>query len=114
MKQMYKAGTFLVLGSLILTACGGGDDRVTFDGQVFRASASAVDKRVSRDLFDATVRDVGVSLDGAKEAGRYEGIKYCIENFGSSDIEWTVGPDSEAAQLVIRDNTLTLRGRCTP
>ncbi|MCV6584939.1 MAG: hypothetical protein OIF47_05355 [Marinibacterium sp.] len=107
----------VMIGCLALGACRGGlggPDPVSFDGRTFRASASAVDKRASRALFDVRVRDAAASIDGAREAGRYEGIKYCIHNFGTSDIIWTRGPDDEASKLVVQDGTLTFQGRCTP
>ncbi len=98
---------------LTLTACAGQRERqVAFDGHVFKAKASAVDKAVSRADFTATVSGVSKSLEGAREAGRYEGTKYCIVNYGSSRINWAVGPDTAPAQLRVVDDSLTFAGRC--
>jgi hypothetical protein len=88
------------------------DDRILFDGQAFRAKAKVVDKKVSPADFSVVVNGVSASLDGAREAGRYEGTKFCIENFGSSRIEWKVGPDTEPQQLQISDDKLTFAGTC--
>ena len=41
------------------------------------------------------VNGVSASLDGAREAGRHEGTKFCIDAFGTSKINWKVGPDTE-------------------
>ncbi|WP_146344767.1 hypothetical protein [Falsiphaeobacter marinintestinus] len=87
-------------------------DRVAFDGIEFKTKAAATDKKVSRENFTVTVKRALQSLEGAKEAGRYEGIKYCIATFGSSKIVWTSGPDVENNQLVLDGDTLILQGIC--
>ncbi len=98
----------------ILSGCGAksSNNRVLFDGIYFRANARSVDKRASPADFTVTVNGVGASLDGAREAGRYEGIRFCIRNFGSSKIEWKVGPDSEPQTLRIENDKLTFAGKC--
>jgi len=98
---------------MILGACAiKSSDRVLFDGHAFRAKAKVVDKKVSRADFTVTVNGVSASLDGAREAGRYEGTRYCIENYGTSRIKWKVGPDTEPQNLRITDNALTFAGTC--
>lgn len=110
----------LCLGALFLTAgCERNTDRLfahEADGQTvfFRATASAVDRRTSRADFTVTVRDVSQSLAGAREAGRFEGTKYCIANFGNSRIRWSVGPDTAPEHLRIVDDRLSFAGRCDP
>jgi len=106
-------GALVVL--LIVSACGivtPSADRVTFDGKAFRAKAKQVDKKASPTEFTVVVNGVSASLDGAREAGRYEGIKFCISNFGSSRINWKVGPDTEPQNLRISDDKLTFAGTC--
>ena len=61
-----------------------------------------------------SVGPASASLEGAREAGRYEAIRYCIDNFGSSDITWIAGPDAEDGTLTIANDRLQLRGTCTP
>ncbi|MEW9919163.1 hypothetical protein AB2B41_06090 [Marimonas sp. MJW-29] len=95
---------------VLLAGCTDSKNRIAFDGQYFRAKASKVDN--TRHAFTVRVRDVSRSLDGAIAAGRHEGISYCVNNFGSSDIEWTVGPDTPPEQLQITDNTLVFQGVC--
>lgn len=99
----------------LVTACGtitSSSDRVLFEGKFFRAKAKAVDKKKMPTDFTVVVNGVSSSLDGAREAGRYEGIKYCIQNFGSSRIAWKVGPDTEPQQLQISDDKLSFAGTC--
>ena len=99
----------------LLAACGDkplGSNKVEFDGEYFRAKARVVDKKVSPTDFTVVVRGVSATLDGAREAGRYEGIKFCVQNFGSSRIDWKVGPDTEPQELDISDDILTFSGTC--
>ncbi|WP_371688496.1 hypothetical protein [Ruegeria sp. EL01] len=115
MNKVVLTGATLVSACLMVSACGlfrPSDDRILFDGQSFRAKAKVVDKKVSPANFTVVINGVSASLDGAREAGRYEGTKFCIENFGSSRIEWKVGPDTEPQQLQISDDKLTFAGTC--
>lgn len=105
--------TLLLIAAFVLTGCSERRaDRITFDGQLFRASAKKIDKR--RLDFEVVVRPVSASLEGAREAGRYEATRYCIGNFGTSDVEWVDGPDAEDGTLLVSNDRLTLRGTCAP
>lgn len=106
----------LCLGALLLTAgCQTRENRlVPFDGFRYKAKAAAVDKKVTRADFTVTVWAVSQSLTGARAAGGYEGTKYCIKEYGSSRIEWIVGPDTPPENYRIVDDTLTFSGKCDP
>ncbi|KIC42088.1 hypothetical protein RA27_01390 [Ruegeria sp. ANG-R] len=113
-KHTYVTAMILA-GSLLVTACGNAPSkatRVAFDGVFFRASAKHVNKKAAPTEFTVTVNGVSQSLDGAREAGRYEGIKFCIDNFGSSRIAWKVGPDTEPQKLRIENDKLNFAGTC--
>lgn len=99
-----------VAAALLLTGCENNDDRIAFDGQFFRTKVSKVDKQL--DVFTVNIRDVSRSLDGARQAGHHAGVEWCVENFGSSDIEWSVGPDTPPEQLQIVDDRLNFSGVC--
>ncbi|MFD3189290.1 hypothetical protein ACFMPD_03315 [Sedimentitalea sp. HM32M-2] len=100
---------------IVVAGCSGRDaNAVAFDGVVFKAKTAAVDKKVSRADFTATIFDVSRSLDGARQAAGYEGTKYCIENYGTSVIDWSVGPETEPGRLQVADDAITFRGRCDP
>ena len=105
-----RAGLLLLAGFLALTACTKTQDRVFFDGQYFRTKA----KHTSDDRQSFTVRVPRITkgLAAAREAGRYEGTRYCVENFGTSEIAWVNGPDADEAALRINGTTLLLDGRC--
>lgn len=86
--------------------------RVLFGGHYFPTKAAALDKKTSLADFSVRINDVSQSVDDAREAGRFAGTRYCINNFGSSKIDWKVGPDSDASQLRVSDDKLTFNGTC--
>ena len=98
----------IVLASV--AACGQESRRPAFDGKFFRASASK--NGDSRADFAVKVRPVSASLEGAIEAGRYEATRYCVKLFGTSDIDWAVGPDQDPETLVVANDTLNFSGVC--
>lgn len=112
--EMMKVGFISAVALLALTACGGSgggfSEDITFDGQSYRTKLST--ERGSRDEFIVTARPVSASLEGAREAARYEATSYCVNTYGSSAIRWTVGPDSPDEVLPISEDTLTLQGTC--
>ncbi|MCY4153548.1 MAG: hypothetical protein OXE94_15135 [Aestuariivita sp.] len=91
--------------------CANEEDRTRFDGHYFRTNAAAVD-RSDRRQFEVTVRNATASLVGAKEAGEYEAIRYCIEAYGTSDIKWLGGDDLETIEKEVVNDRLTLVGTC--
>ncbi len=91
--------------------CANDDDRTRFDGHYFRTKAVAVD-RSDRRQFEVTVRNASASLVGAKEAGEYEAIRYCIAAYGTSDIEWIGGDDLETIEVEVVNDRLTIVGTC--
>ncbi|WP_028091899.1 hypothetical protein [Pseudodonghicola xiamenensis] len=101
-----------LLGVLAVSACTAKEKRVAFDGIYFRTKAKAVDRRVTVADFRVEVKDAQRSLDAARQAGAYAGTRYCIENYGSSQIVWSNGPKAEAAKLVFDRDTLILNGVC--
>lgn len=104
--------TALICGSMIglLAGCSDPDKQVLFDGQQFNGRLKA-DKEDKRN-FVASAGPVSQSLDGAREAARFEGTTYCIRRYGRSDIEWVASPEAEATALNIVEDVLTVQGRC--
>ncbi len=88
--------------------------RVAFDGIAFRSKTAAVDKKVTRAEFAVEVRDAAQSINAARRAGHYEGIKYCIAEYGTSDITWVSDPLDPEAQLTMSGPDLLLQGTCQP
>jgi len=115
----YRRRTGLVLTAVALIAVAAScnkreDKQFPFDGHYYKVKSSTVDKKATLADFTVTISQVSQSLDGAREAGGYEGTRYCIKYFGSSTIDWTVGPETEPQNLTIADDTLTFAGRCNP
>lgn len=106
--------TFMMIALLVLSACVGAGraDRATFDGQSFRTTSKKLDNR--RLNFEVSVRPVSASTEGAILAGRFEATRYCVGNFGTSDVEWTSGPDAEGGQLTVSRDRLVVTGACAP
>lgn len=110
-----KRTVLLLTLAVALAACGNNraEDRILFDGVDFRMKARTIDRN---DLagFTVEVRPVSASLEGARAAGEYEGIRYCIENYGNSRIKWETGPETDPETLAIENDTLVFKGRCDP
>ena len=108
--MMMRSVIFCVMAGVLVAGCTAREDRILFDGQYFRAKASK--DRDDRRIFTATVKPVSASVEGAREAGRYEGIKYCISEYGTSDIQWVAGPDAEPQTWTLDGDTAVFKGIC--
>ena len=84
------------------------ENKIVFDGYNF--SSKLTPNKSDDRLFDLTVRRANRSLSGAREAGRYAATKFCIKNFGTSDIKWVLDPDDESIGLT--GKVLKLSGQC--
>lgn len=84
---------------------------ITFDGHAFRGHAKG-DRGKEPVHFVATVRGVSKSMDGAVQAAEYQGIRHCLAHYGTSSIDWDVGPDTPRDALVTENDTLTFMGTC--
>lgn len=101
-----------LLAGAALTACGANNsDRVLFNGVYYKAKAKPVSKD-DRARFSVKVPRVDRGFDGALAAGAHEATRYCIENFGTSDIEWYQGPEGEQGTIPVSGNTVTFTGKC--
>lgn len=106
-----KYGAIALIGAVVMLAgCKSASDRILFDGKYFPTKVSKVDKQ--RDQILVTVKEVAQSPEGALAAGRFAAVSYCVGTYGSSDIEWAVGPDTNPGQIRIVNNTMTFRGTC--
>ena len=102
----------LLAATLVLTACNRRKkDDVSFEGFYFKSRAEKVSKE-ERDHFVAEVLNANQSLDGAREAGRHAGVSYCIKEYGTSTIDWVIGPDAES--IIPVDDRIKLEGYCRP
>ena len=97
------------LSSLLLLGCSAriNENRVPFDGVLFNAKLKVGENKKA---FEVIVPRSHRSLSGAKEAGRYEAIIYCVNKFGTSDIIWDVSPDD--VLKVVSNGSIFIRGNC--
>mgnify|MGYP003134188613 CR=1 FL=1 len=103
--------TILIVTALALAAgCTSAEDRVLFDGYYFPIKVRKVEGQ--RDHITIEVRDAARSIEGAREAGRYAAVSYCVGTYGSSDIQWIAGPDTLPERLRLVDGALRLEGIC--
>lgn len=100
----------LMVMAAVVAGCTDNKNRLSFDGQFYRVKVAKVDRQ--RDVFTVTVRDVSQSLVGARGAALHAGNSYCVENYGSSDIAWAVGPETPDGELRIVDDRLVYQGIC--
>lgn len=108
-KSLRMGSVFLAVAAVSACSSDSRDD-ISFDGQYFRTKIAKVEDDWER--FEISVSPVSASLEGAREAGRYEGVRYCVQNFGTSVIDWVSGPDAEVGTLTISDDKLLLSGTC--
>ena len=108
---MMRSLMITCLALLMLGGCTERAKRVYFDGKLYPTREKAVSKD-DRAAFVVTVRKASQGIDGAREAGRHGGSKYCIKNFGTSQIDWERGPDDPAETLQFSNSNLVLNGRC--
>ena len=112
-RRHLRALATIVVASTLVAACSGNIrnvNAVKFDGHYFAGRASK--NSAVPHGFSVRIRNAAKSIAGAREAARYEATIYCIQQFGTSDIIWSIGPDDEAISLSNR--SLTLAGRCDP
>jgi hypothetical protein len=119
MMRRARLGVALVGAVALMAGCANMRDKlsntekVTFDGFYFVSTVDRLDRK-ERAQFKVYVRNPQQSLEGAREAGRYEAVKYCIEEFGTSRIKWITGPDVEDGALVYDRDRLMFEGVCNP
>jgi len=94
-----------------LSACSPRAERLLFDGSYYPVKERGISKE-DRNAFEVSVRRADQGLDGARAAGLHGGVKYCIKNFGTSEIDWARGPLDEEETLQISNGNLVFQGRC--
>ncbi|MEM6308952.1 MAG: hypothetical protein AAF754_02790 [Pseudomonadota bacterium] len=81
-----------------------------FDDVIFKASAKKDGE--TRANFTATAAPASSSVAGALQSAEYQGIRYCVNNYGTSDINWSFGPDQDLETYAPQNDTVVLTGTC--
>lgn len=105
---MRALGTILLVSALGLSACA--KSEFEYAGSDHRAKVQTA--RADRATMVIPTKKVSDGLEGARAAALYEATRHCVHYFGSSDIVWTVGPDTPDDQLPINGETVTFSGVC--
>lgn len=82
-----------------------------FNGKFYPTKERAANKS-DRKEFVVTVRRASQGEAGARAAGEHGGMRYCLKNYGTSEIEWIVGPDAPAGTFDVSKNSIAMRGKC--
>lgn len=109
----------LLIATTALSACSGNwrasfknkRERIAFEGYQYKAKSNQVSKE-QRDHFEVVVSRANQSLTGARQAGEYEAVKYCIKQYGTSKMDWVIGPETET--IIPVDDKIRLEGYCRP
>lgn len=105
-----RAGLALIMLT-VLAGCAEREERVFFEGNYYPGKARA--EKEDRRNFTASVRRAGRGMEGAQQAVVYEATRYCLENFGTSEITWSGVPEGAEGPVYGRSgDTVSVRGRC--
>jgi len=100
-----------MLGFAILSGCAERGERMIFGGNYYPPRSSG--DRDDRLNFTSSVKRADLGLEGAQEAVLHEARRYCVMNFGTSDIAWANGSDGRAGPAFARSgNRISVSGRC--
>ena len=86
------------------------DSENDFAGSEYRSKSWPV--KGDRQAFVVVVSGAGEGGSAPREAARYRATQYCLGNFGTSDIDWTVGPETPRDALRRWRGGLVFYGRC--
>ena len=110
-RRAYGLVAVAMLGVATLAGCTERSERVLFDGNYYPPKSSG--DRDDRRSFTASVKRADRGIEGAQEAVLHEARRYCVTNFGTSDIVWTDGSDERAGPAFARSGSrISVSGRC--
>ena len=81
-----------------------------FVGSEYRSKSWPV--KGDRQAFLVVVSGAEAGSSAPREAARYRATQYCLGNFGTSDIDWTVGPETPDEGQRRWRGGLVFYGRC--
>jgi len=109
--RTYRLAGIALIAMTVLAGCAEREQRVLFNGNYYPGKARA--QKEDRRNFTASVRRAGRGLEGAQQAVLYEATRYCLTNFGTSEIAWSGVPVGAEGPVYGRSgDTVSVRGRC--
>ena len=109
--RRFRTLALVLTAGTVLAACAERKERVTFNGVFYKAKAKPASD--DRQTFSLKVPRVDRGFEGALLAADYEAARYCIKEFGTSELEWFNGPEGDEGTIAVENNTMTFSGRCT-
>jgi hypothetical protein len=107
----YRPAAAALLALALAAGCTEREERVLFEGNYYPGKVRA-EKDDRRD-FTATVRRADNGIGGAQEAAVYEATRYCLKNFGTSEIGWAGVAEGQEGPVYARSgDSLSVTGRC--
>lgn len=101
----------VLLSAVLIAGCAKKEDKVLFDGKYYPAKVRS--ERADRQNFTATASRAGRGVEGARKAAVHEATRHCIENFGTSTIEWAGAREGQAGPVYARSgDRVSVSGTC--
>ena len=105
-----KHAVMITLAFMMLGACAERTERAYFDGNYYPAKTRA--EKEDRRNFTASVRRASRGMNGAQQAALHEATRYCLESFGTSEIEWSGVAEGQGPVYGRSGDTVSVTGRC--
>tara|TARA_R110000851_G_scaffold194302_7_gene345121 strand:- start:582 stop:935 length:354 start_codon:yes stop_codon:yes gene_type:complete len=107
----YRRAGLVLIALTVLAGCAEREERVLFNGNYYPGKARA--EKQDRRNFTASVKRAGRGIEGAQQAALYEATRYCLDNFGTSEIAWVGVPEGGKGPVYARSgDTVSVTGRC--
>lgn len=101
----------LMVVAVLLSGCTLNDEKQLFDGNYYPGKARG--EKADRREFTASVRRASRGIEGAQKAVLHEATRYCLINFGTSEIAWRGnGAPSDAPVYRRSGDTVSVGGQC--
>ena len=108
--RSYRRGGLVLLMLVVLAGCTERKERVVFDGNYYPPKSRA--EKQDRRNFTASVSRANRGIEGAQKAVVHEATRYCLENFGTSDIAWAAAQTGEGPVYTRSGDRVSVAGRC--
>ncbi|MDT8329266.1 MAG: hypothetical protein RQ750_18180 [Roseovarius sp.] len=95
---------------LMLAGCTEIKERSFFEGKYYPPKTRV--EKGDRRNFTASVRRASRGINGAQQAAVHEATRYCLESFGTSEIEWSGVAKGEGPVYGRSGDTVSVTGRC--
>ncbi|WP_093030890.1 hypothetical protein [Roseovarius azorensis] len=106
-----RRGGLVLLMLAVLAGCTERKERVLFDGNHYPPKSRA--EKDDRRNFTASVSRANRGIEGAQKAVVHEATRYCLENFGTSEIAWAVSAQGGEGPVYTRSgDRVSVAGRC--